>query len=157
MLNQDYKDILSTLLKNDVDFLLVGAYAMAAHGFPRATADIDIFVRSGSANANKLYKAIVEFGAPANDINVSDFEKPGLIFQIGVAPRRIDIINMIDGVSFGEADKDKVIIEIEGLKVPTISKEKLITNKRSTGRDKDRLDAEKLSNTNHNVTDKNMS
>jgi Nucleotidyl transferase of unknown function (DUF2204) len=144
MLNQDYKEMLSILLENEVDFLLVGAYAMAAHGYPRATADIDIFVRADSTNLPKLYKAITEFGAPVNDISVNDFERPGMVFQIGVAPRRIDILNMIDGVTFEEAEKDKDIIEIEGLKVPIISKQKLITNKLSTGREKDSLDAKKL-------------
>ena len=145
MLNQDYKEMLSLLLKNEVAFLLVGAYAMAAHGFPRATADIDIFVRADSQNAQKLYKALAEFGAPKDHISVDDLEKPGLIFQVGVAPRRIDIINKIDGVTFDEAEKDKIIIDLDGLSVPIISKQKLIINKRSTEREKDRLDAETLS------------
>ena len=144
MLNQDYKEMLSILLKNEVAFLLVGAYAMAVHGFPRATADMDVFVRADSQNAQRLYKALAEFGAPQDHINVKDLEKPGLIFQVGVAPRRIDIINKIDGVTFDEAEKDKTIIDIDGLKVPIISKEKLIINKRTTGREKDRIDAEKL-------------
>jgi len=91
-----------------------------------------------------IKKALAEFGAPQDHINVKDLEKPGLIFQVGVAPRRIDIINKIDGVTFDEAEKDKTIIDIDGLKVPIISKEKLIINKRTTGREKDRLDAEKL-------------
>lgn len=145
MLNQDYKEMLSLLLKNEVAFLLVGAYAMAAHGFPRATADIDIFVRADLQNANKLYKALAEFGAPKDLVNVDDLEKPGLIFQVGVAPRRIDIINKIDGVAFEEAEKDKIIVDFDGLSVPIISKQKLIINKRSTGREKDQIDAETLS------------
>jgi len=145
MLNQDYKEMLSLLLKNEVAFLLVGAYAMAAHGFPRATADIDIFVRADLQNAKKLYKALAEFGAPKDHVNVDDLEKPGLIFQVGVAPRRIDIINKIDGVAFEEAEKDKIIVDFDGLSVPIISKQKLIINKRSTGRGKDQIDAETLS------------
>ena len=144
MLNQDYKEMLSILLDHEVKFLLVGAYAMAVYGFPRATADMDIFVKADSNNARKIYKAISVFGAPMDNINVNDFVKPGLIFQIGVAPRRIDIINMIDGVTFEEAEKDRIIVDIEGLKVPIISKQKLIKNKRSTGREKDRLDADIL-------------
>jgi len=144
MLNQDYKEMLSLLLKNEVAFLLVGAYAMAAHGFPRATADMDIFVRADSQNAQKLYKAFAEFGAPKDHISVDDLEKPGLMFQFGVAPRRIDVINKIDGVTFDEAEKDKIIVDFDGLNVPIISKQKLIINKRSTGREKDRVDAETL-------------
>jgi hypothetical protein len=125
-------------------FLLVDAYAMAAHGFPRATADMDIFVKADKENAHKVYNALVTFGAAVHDVKPMDFEKKGTIFQIGVAPRRIDIINDIDGVEFDEADEDKVIIELEGLSVPVISRQKLIINKRSTGRDQDRIDAEKL-------------
>lgn len=144
MLNQDYKEMLSTLLENNVSFLLVGAYAMAAHGFPRATADLDIFVRADKANAQKVYDSLLAFGAPVHDIRPLDFEKKGTIFQIGVAPRRIDIMNDIDGVEFDEANEDRVIIELEGLKIPVISRQKLIINKRSTGRQQDRIDAEKL-------------
>ena len=144
MLNQDYKDMLFLLLKNNVDFLLIGAYAMAVHGFPRATADIDIFVRPDPKNAQQVYKTLADFGAPLNNISSSDFENPGTIFQIGVTPRRIDIITEIDGLSFDEAAEGKEIVEIEGLYIPVISKLKLIINKLSTGRDKDRLDAENL-------------
>ncbi len=146
MLNQDYKEMLSILLENKVDFLLVGAYAMAAHGFPRATADLDIFIRPDVENAKKVYQVLADFGAPMDSVTIEDFQKPGTIFQIGVIPRRIDVINEIDGVSYEEADKDKVIVDIEGLKVPIISKSKLIINKKASGREKDRLDAIRLEN-----------
>jgi len=146
MLNQDYKEMLSILLESKVDFLLVGAYAMAAHGFPRATADLDIFVRPSKENAKKVYQALANFGAPMESITIEDFTKRGTIFQVGVIPRRIDVINDIDGVSFEEAFKEKKIVVIEGLKVPIISKQKLIVNKKSTGREKDRLDANRLEN-----------
>lgn len=146
MLNQDYREMLSILLENKVDFLLVGAYAMAAHGFPRATGDLDIFIRPDAKNAKKVYKALANFGAPMDSITIEDFEKPGTIFQIGVIPRRIDVINEIDGVSYEEAEKDKVIVDIEGLKVPIISKPKLIINKKAAGREQDRLDAIRLEN-----------
>lgn len=146
MLNQDYKEMLSLLLANDVEFLLVGAYALAAHGFPRATADIDIFVKPSSENAALVFKTLEEFGAPTQDVSTNDFARSGTIFQIGVAPRRIDIITQIDGLSFDEAGKGKDIIEIEGLLIPVISKENLILNKLATGRAQDKLDANKLSN-----------
>jgi hypothetical protein len=146
MLNQDYKDMLSLLLENKVDFLLVGAYALAAHGFPRATADIDVFVKPSPENAGRVYKALSEFGAPLGDVSPADFESPGTILQIGVAPRRIDLITEISGLSFDEANVDRDVVEIEGLSVPVISKAKLIINKLSTGREKDRLDAEELKN-----------
>jgi len=144
MLNQDYKDMLSLLLEKKVDFLIVGAYALAVHGLPRATADIDIFVKPSTINADHIIEALIEFGTPIENISRSNFEKPGIILQIGVKPRRIDIITEIDGLSFDEAGVGKCVVDIEGLAIPVISKSNLIKNKRATGRDKDRLDAENL-------------
>ena len=144
MLNQDYKEMLSLLLENNVEFLLVGAYALAVHGFPRATGDIDIFVKPNSENAQFLYKSLSDFGAPLSGVSTDDFSVPGIILQIGVAPRRIDIITEIDGLSFEEASKGQDTIEIDGLSIPVISKQNLIINKMATGRDKDRVDVESL-------------
>ena len=146
MLNQDYKEMLSLLLDNKVEFLLVGAYALAAHGFPRATADIDIFVKPNSKNASVLYKTLEKFGAPLENISRDDFAHPGIILQIGVAPRRIDIITKIDGLTYDEASKGKEIIEIESLSIPVISKQNLIINKLASGREKDKIDARNLKN-----------
>lgn len=146
MLNQDYKDILFLFIKHEVDFLLIGAYAMAVHGFPRATADIDIFIKPDGKNSKRIVNALTEFGAPQDNISVSDFETPGVVIQIGIAPRRIDLISEIDGLTFDEASDDKEVIETEGLSIPVISKEKLIINKLATGREQDRLDAENLKN-----------
>ena len=146
MLNRDYKEMLSLLLDNGVEFLLVGAYALATHGFPRATADIDIFVKPDSENASKLYKTLEKFGAPLENVSPDDFAKPGIILQIGVAPRRIDILTKIDGMAFDEASKGKEIIEIENLMVPVISRQNLIINKLATGREQDKIDAENLMN-----------
>ncbi len=122
MLNPDYKEMLSLLLDNEVEFLLVGAYALAAHGFPRATADIDIFVQPGSENAVLIFRTLEEFGAPTHDVSVGDFVQPGTILQIGVAPMRIDIMTKIDGLTFDEATEGKEIIELEGLSIPVMSK-----------------------------------
>jgi hypothetical protein len=144
MLNPDYREILSALFEEKVEFVLVGAYAMAIHGFPRATGDIDIFVNPDSKNALRLFNALAKFGAPLREIQVVDFSKEDVIFQIGVAPRRIDIITSIDAVSFESAWKDKIIVEIDDLKIPVLSLEKMIVNKESTGRKKDALDAETL-------------
>ncbi len=146
MLNQDYKEMLLTLLEEDVKFILVGAYALAALGFPRATGDMDIFIQPDQDNAAKVYKALRKFGAPLQNITVEDFSIPGTIFQIGIIPRRIDIINSIDGVTFDDAYKDKTIVKIENLSIPVLSKEKMIKNKKSTGRAKDKVDAEILEN-----------
>lgn len=144
MLNKDYKEMLQLLLEEQVDFILVGAYALGAHGYPRATGDIDIWVKSDEVNSKKIYKVLERFGAPLDQLNENDFAGEGMIFQIGVAPRRIDIITQIDGVTFDEADEDKIIVEAEELKVPVISLDKLIKNKMSTEREKDKLDAKLL-------------
>lgn len=144
MLNEDYKEISQILLNNEVKFLVVGAYAMGAYGYPRATGDFDIWVEASPENSEKIYKSLSEFGAPLSDITEKTFVEKRIIFQIGVAPRRIDIITHIDGVIFEEAYKTKEVIEIENLRIPFISKENLIKNKESTGREKDRLDADYL-------------
>jgi len=144
MLNEDYKEILQILLNNKAKFLIVGAYAMGAYGYPRATGDLDIWIEASPENSKKLCKSLSEFGSPMNNITENTFTEKGIIFQIGVAPRRIDIITHIDGVSFEEAYKTKESIEIEDIQVPFLSKENLIKNKESTGREKDRLDADYL-------------
>ena len=144
MLNKDYKEMLQLLLEEQVDFILVGAYALAAHGYPRATGDIDIWVRAEEINSINIYRALERFGAPVDQITVNDFANEGIVFQIGVTPRRIDIITHLDGVSFGEADEDKVIVKVEGLKLPILSFDKLIKNKLSTGRERDELDVKLL-------------
>ena len=144
MLNEDYKEMLQGLLDQKVEFIVVGAYALAAHGFPRATGDIDIWVKPDENNSKKVYKALARFGAPINEIREDEFSQPGLIFQIGVVPRRIDIITKIDAVEFEEADSDKIFVNIDGLKVPVLSVDKLIKNKMATGREKDLLDAKLL-------------
>jgi len=144
MLNEDYKEMLQLLLEEQVDFIIVGAYALGAHGYPRATGDIDIWVKPNNSNSRKLYKALARFGAPLEQIEIDDFSMEGIIFQIGVIPRRIDIITKIDGVTYQEADEDKITVEVEGLMLPVISLEKLIKNKMATGREKDELDIKTL-------------
>jgi hypothetical protein len=144
MLNEDYKEMLQILLSNKVEFLVVGAYAMGAYGYPRATGDLDIWVEASPGNSEKIYRSLSKFGAPLSDITETTFSEEGIIFQIGVAPRRIDIITKIDGVDFGKAYSDKQEIEVEGIKIPFLSKEDLIKNKESTGREKDQLDAKYL-------------
>ena len=144
MLNSDYKDMLQVLLDHGVKFLLVGAYAMGAHGYPRATGDIDIWIEPSEENSERVYSSMVAFGAPLHDIDETTFAKPGIVFQIGVVPRRIDIITAISGVGFNDAYQQRQIVDIEGLSIPILSLVDLIRNKRATGRDKDRLDADQL-------------
>lgn len=136
--------MLQGLSDNKVRFLVVGAYAMGAYGYPRATGDFDIWIEVSSENSEKIYRTLSQFGAPISDVTKSTFCEEGIIFQIGVAPRRIDIITKIDGVDFKKAYSNKQEIEIEEIKIPFISKEDLIRNKESTGREKDKLDAKYL-------------
>ncbi|HEV7906229.1 MAG TPA: nucleotidyltransferase [Pyrinomonadaceae bacterium] len=140
MLNPDFKDMLSCLRDEKVDFVVVGAYALAAHGFPRATGDIDIWVRSDAENARRLMRALAKFGAPLLDISENDFAVPDMVLQLGVEPSRIDLLTSIDGVEFDEAWEEKISITIDEMEIYVLSKGHLIRNKLAAGRDKDQGD-----------------
>ena len=144
MLNEDYKEMLQCLSAEDVKFLLVGAYAMAAHGYPRATMDIDLWVMPSPDNAAAVLRALRQFGAPLQGLSLSDLQKDDTVFQIGVAPRRIDILTGASGLHFDEAFARSSPIEIEGLQIRIPSLADLIRNKRASGRTKDLEDAEAL-------------
>lgn len=144
MLNKDYREMLQSLLKNEVEFLVVGAYAMGAQGYPRATGDFDVWVKASVINSKKILKALADFGAPVSNISEKTFAEEGVIFQIGVIPRRIDVITHIDGVNFKDAYAAKLVVEMDDLKIPFLSKENIIKNKLASGRPKDRLDVEYL-------------
>ena len=144
MLNSHYRDILSILSEKKVKFLLVGAYAMAVHGYPRSTIDIDLWVMPDPKNALLVLQSLEAFGALVGDLSPEDLQEEGLIFQIGVAPCRIDILTSIDGLRFEDAFSRAVITEIEGINIHVLSIPDLIKNKRTTGRTKDLADAEAL-------------
>jgi hypothetical protein len=144
MLNKDYREMLQCLLEENVRFLLVGVYALAVHGFPRATKDIDFFVWATPENATKLVRALARFGAPLQDISESDFSTAGTVFQIGNSPRRIVILTNISGIEFEHAYANRKNIFLEGLEIPVISVSDLIANKRASGRSQDLADVEKL-------------
>ena len=144
MLNEDYKEMLQCLVDEGVKFLLVGAYALAAHGYPRATMDIDLWVMPSLDNAQAVLRALRKFGAPLHGLSSADLQKDDTVFQIGVAPRRIDIITGASGLRFEEAFQASSLIEIEGLKIRIPSIGDLIRNKRATGRTKDLADVEAL-------------
>ena len=144
MLNPDYRDILSAFSDANVEYLVVGAYAVAAHGIPRATGDIDLFVRPTAANAQRVWEALTSFGAPLERVELADFMREGTIFQIGVVPRRIDVITAIEGVSFEDAWRGRVDLELDGLRLPVIGLHELLKNKRAVDRPQDRADVERL-------------
>ncbi len=114
---------------------------MAFHGYVRATGDIDLWIRASEENAEKVWQALKVFGAPLFDLNIEDLKTPGMVFQIGLVPSRIDVISQIDGVEFDEAWQEHKTVGIEGLIIPIIGKTQLLINKKSTGRAKDRNDA----------------
>lgn len=140
MLNPDFRDILSLFNDERVDYLVVGAYALAFHGLPRATGDIDLWVRCSNENASRIWGALTRFGAPLSGIKVNDFTTAGIVVQVGVSPRRIDILTTIDGVDFDDAGRERELAEIDGLTIPILSKQHLLQNKRSAGRPKDQAD-----------------
>jgi len=144
MLNEDYKDMLQALVDEKVKFLLVGAYALAAHGYPRATMDIDIWVLPAPDNADAVLRALRRFGTPLHNLSREDLQKEGTVFQIGVVPRRIDIMTAVSGLRFDQAFSHATTVDIEGLKVHIPSVADLIRNKRASGRTKDIADAEAL-------------
>ena len=145
MLNRDYKEMLSLLLDRQVEFLVIGAYSLAAHGIPRSTGDIDIWVNPTTENAQRVYSALAEFGAPLEGISPDDFEQPGIVFQIGIAPCRIDILTRISGdIDFSEAYSRRFEVSVEDVVFPVLSRQDLVTNKTATGRKKDLLDVELL-------------
>ncbi len=143
-MNRDLIDLLATFNAQGVDYLVVGAHALAAHGHVRATKDLDVWVRPGPDNAPRVLDALAAFGAPLQDLSVADLAAPGLIFQIGVAPLRIDVITAIDGVEFAAAWPDRLVVNLDGIPVPVISRHHLIANKKASGRLQDLADVERL-------------
>lgn len=143
-MNRDFIEMLSALCGEGAEFLLVGAYALAVHGHPRATGDLDLWVRPDPGNAARVLQALRRFGAPLENLGAADLARPDTVVQIGVQPVRIDLLTAIDGVEFAEAWSARVTARIEGLEVPVIGRQHLIRNKRATGRTRDLADAEAL-------------
>jgi hypothetical protein len=136
-LNEDFSDLLLEFVAAEVRFLIVGAHALAAHAEPRATGDLDVWIARDPENARKVFAALASFGAPLDKVSVDDFTSDDLIFQIGVVPRRIDVITGIDGVSFEDAWPHHIELSINGISVPVIGRAQFLANKRASGRPKD--------------------
>jgi hypothetical protein len=143
-MNPDFLDMLSALNEVKAEYVIVGAHAVAAHGSPRATGDLDIWIQATRENAERVLEALRRFGAPLYDLTVEDLSSPDVVFQIGVPPVRIDILTSVSGVDFDTAWKRKAVIEVERLQVYCIGKEDLIANKLAAGRPKDLADAAAL-------------
>ena len=146
-MNRDFRDLLAAFNAHGVEYLVVGAHALAAHGHVRATKDLDVWVRPDRANAKNVLHALSDFGAPLSDLTEDDLIRKGTIFQVGLPPLRIDIITAIDGVEFAEAWPDRLAIEFGGVPAFVISRQHLITNKRTSARLQDLADVEQLQQT----------
>ncbi|MEX2282054.1 MAG: nucleotidyltransferase [Gemmatimonadota bacterium] len=143
-MNRDFVEMLSALSDAGAEYLVVGAHALAAHGYVRATGDLDLWVRPKPTNAQRVWLALQTFGAPLHSLNESELSQPDLIFQIGVPPQRIDILTSITGVEFEEAWNSRIEVMIEGRSVPVIGRSDLIANKRASGRPRDLADVDEL-------------
>ena len=145
-LNEDFRDVIAVLADSGVQFMIVGAYALAFHGAPRASGDIDLFIRPSPENANRVFEALTQFGAPlaAHGVTPSDFAREGTVYQIGLAPRRIDVLTKISGVAFDEAWATCVEAEVIGRKVHVIGRDAFVKNKLAAARPKDLADVARL-------------
>ena len=141
-MNPDFLDLLAALVRAEARFLIVGAHAMAAHGVPRATGDMDVWIRPDPENAERVWAALTEFGAPlrAFDLSQADLTAPGVVFQMGEPPRRIDLLTSITGVDFEEAWAARSVHRVGDLDVPFLGRAALLDNKRATARAKDLAD-----------------
>ena len=143
-MSPDFKDLLSEFNAHGVEYLIVGAYALAAHGRVRATGDLDVWVRAEPANAKRVLAALLKFGAPLHDLTEQDLSIPGTVYQIGLAPLRIDVLTGIDAVEFEEAWRERIFTRFADESVSVLSAAHLIRNKRAVGRAQDIADLEWL-------------
>ena len=144
-LTKDLREFIELLNSQRVEYVLVGAYAMAYHTRPRYTEDIDILVRPSPENAARLENVIRSFGFTSLGLSAADFQQQNQVVQLGQPPNRIDILTSISGVSFEEAWQGRQFGELDGITVPLLSKDCLIRNKKASGRDKDLEDLKRLS------------
>jgi hypothetical protein len=140
LLNRDFIDILSAFSKEKVDYIVVGGYAIAFHGFVRGTGDIDLWIRNSNENTERVWAALKAFGAPLSDLSINDLQTPGMVFQMGLPPNRIDIINRVEGLQFEEAWPNRTFVELHELTIPIAGKPELLKNKRAMNRPKDMAD-----------------
>jgi hypothetical protein len=143
-MSRDFVEMLAALSAAGAKFLIVGAHALAAHGTPRATGDLDIWIQATPENAARVLQALKTFGAALFDLSLDDLSRPDTVFQIGIPPSRIDVLTSISGVDFDDAWARRLEISVGDLAVPVIGRSDFIANKKATGRPKDLLDIELL-------------
>lgn len=144
MFNQDFKEFIQSLNDNGVHYLVVGGYAVALHGYPRYTKDIDIWVEMTDENATKIKKALDQFGFDSLGINEADFVVPNQMLQLGHPPGRIDILTTLPGVEFSGCYSSRIVVDVDGVSVNFIDFENLRKNKKASGRHQDLADLENL-------------
>ena len=142
--NPDFKDLFATFNEESVEYLVVGAHAVAFYAEPRYTKDLDVWVKPSAENAGRVFEALKRFGAPLSDVTVADFTDPSLVFQMGVAPNRIDIMMGIAGLDFDSAWPNKRASTYGGIPIHVIGKDDLIGAKKASARPQDLLDLERL-------------
>jgi hypothetical protein len=143
-MNRDFVELLQAFVAADVRFLVVGAYALAAHGRPRGPGDLDVWVDATPENAARVMRALAAFGAPLDQIVQADFEQPGITYQMGVEPGRIDVLTELTGLSFAEAWPERIRRWFGEVEVDFIGLAAFVRNKRATGRVRDLADIEGL-------------
>lgn len=143
-MNQDFVDLLRAFIAHDVRFLVVGAYALAFHGRPRATGDLDVWVEASEDNGSRVFSALADFGAQLANVTQHDFSQPGIVFQMGLPPGRIDVLTQLTGLAFADAWATRARGAFGPVEVDYIGREAFVANKRATGRLKDRVDADLL-------------
>ena len=144
--NPDFSDLFSIFNDEAVEYLVAGAHAVMFHTVPRYTKDLDVWVNPTPENAERVYRALKRFGAPLEDVSVEDLQQPDLMYQIGVAPNRIDVMMGIAGVTFEEAWPDRVQSTYGGIAIQVLGRKTLVKAKRASGRPQDLLDADNLEN-----------
>ena len=144
MLNQDFKEFIALLNHHKVQYLVIGGYALALHGHPRYTKDIDIWVDIGEKNAERIIQVLSDFGFASVAVDKNDFLSSGNIVQLGFPPNRIDILTSADGIVFSECIQNAQIVNLDGTEVRFIDVANLIKNKQTSGRLQDLADVEAI-------------
>jgi predicted nucleotidyltransferase len=146
MLNRDFKELLSLFNDRNVEYIVVGGYAVAIHGHPRYTGDLDIWIDPTEVNALKILSALDAFGFGSLGLSQGDFTTSGNVIQLGYPPVRVDILTSIDGIDFSDGRQKRFIVDMDGIQIPVIAFDDLIRNKTASGRFQDLADIEALTN-----------
>lgn len=144
MWSRDFKEFVVLLNRHDVEYLLVGGYALGIHGYPRYTGDLDVWVDPTAENAKKMVEVMDDFGFASLGLKESDFAVSGNVIQLGYPPFRIDVITRADGVNFEDCYRNRLVIEHDGVELSVIGLEDFKKNKKACGRPKDIMDLESL-------------